>query len=206
VSFADATALVGPAFTIALLAAIESLLSAVVADGMIGGRHRSNMELVAQGVANIASPIFGGIPATGAIARTATNVRSGGRTPVAGMVHAMVLLLILVAFGRWAEAIPMPALAAILVVVSYHMSEWRSFRNELKGPRSDIAVLLTTFSLTVLVDLTVAVQVGLVLAAFLFMKRMSEVTNVAEIGDGLDDPIADTGTFSTSREGPLPKD
>src|SRR5690606_32923712 len=119
-------------FTIALLAAIESLLSAVVADGMIGGRHRSNMELVAQGVANIASPIFGGIPATGAIARTATNVRSGGRTPVAGMVHAMVLLLILVAFGRWAEAIPMPALAAILVVVSYHMSEWRSFRNELK--------------------------------------------------------------------------
>ncbi|MGE5926699.1 MAG: SulP family inorganic anion transporter [Gemmatimonadota bacterium] len=204
ISLADATALVGPAFTIALLAAIESLLSAVVADGMVGGRHRSNMELVAQGVANIASPLFGGIPATGAIARTATNVRSGGRTPVAGMVHALVLLLILLAFGRWAEAIPMPALAAILVVVAYHMSEWRSFRNELRGPRSDVIVLLTTFVLTVLVDLTVAVQVGLVLAAFLFMRRMSEVTNVAEIGEGFADPVADTGTFSTSRAGPLP--
>ncbi|HEU4830201.1 MAG TPA: SulP family inorganic anion transporter [Gemmatimonadales bacterium] len=204
ISLADATALVGPAFTIALLAAIESLLSAVVADGMIGGRHRSNMELVAQGVANIASPLFGGIPATGAIARTATNVRSGGRTPVAGMTHAVTLLLILFAFGRWAEAIPMPTLAAILVVVAYHMSEWRSFRNELRGPRSDVLVLLTTFVLTVLVDLTVAVQVGLVLAAFLFMRRMSEVTNVAEIGEGFADPVADTGTFS-SREGPLPK-
>jgi SulP family sulfate permease len=205
ISLADATALVGPAFTIALLAAIESLLSAVVADGMVGGRHRSNMELVAQGVANIASPLFGGIPATGAIARTATNVRSGGRTPVAGMIHALVLLLILLAFGRWAEAIPMPALAAILVVVAYHMSEWRSFRNELRGPRSDVIVLLTTFALTVLVDLTVAVQVGLVLAAFLFMRRMSEVTNVAEIGEGFTDPVVDSGTFSTSRTGPLPK-
>jgi SulP family sulfate permease len=206
ISLADATALVGPAFTIALLAAIESLLSAVVADGMVGGRHRSNMELVAQGVANIASPLFGGIPATGAIARTATNVRSGGRTPVAGMIHALVLLLILLAFGRWAEAIPMPALAAILVVVAYHMSEWRSFRNELRGPRSDVIVLLTTFVLTVLVDLTVAVQVGLVLAAFLFMRRMSEVTNVAEIGEGFADPVAaDTGTFSAGRTGPLPK-
>ncbi len=205
ISLADATALVGPAFTIALLAAIESLLSAVVADGMIGGRHRSNMELVAQGVANIASPLFGGIPATGAIARTATNVRSGGRTPVAGMIHALVLLLILLAFGRWAEAIPMPALAAILVVVAYHMSEWRSFRNELRGPRSDVIVLLTTFALTVLVDLTVAVQVGLVLAAFLFMRRMAEVTNVAEIGEGFSDPVADTGTFSTGRGGALPK-
>ena len=204
IAFADAMALVGPAFTIALLAAIESLLSAVVADGMIGGRHRSNMELVAQGVANIASPLFGGIPATGAIARTATNVRSGGRTPVAGMIHALVLLLILLAFGRWAEAIPMPTLAAILVVVAYHMSEWRSFRNELRGPRSDVIVLLTTFALTVMVDLTVAVQVGLVLAAFLFMRRMSEVTNVAEIGENFTDPVGDSGTFS-SREGPLPK-
>jgi SulP family sulfate permease len=144
ISLADATALVGPAFTIALLAAIESLLSAVVADGMIGGRHRSNMELVAQGIANIASPLFGGIPATGAIARTATNVRSGGRTPVAGIIHAITLLLILVFFGRFAEAIPMAALAAILVVVAYHMSEWRTFRAELRGPRSDVAVLLTT--------------------------------------------------------------
>jgi SulP family sulfate permease len=158
IALSDALALVGPAFTIALLAAIESLLSAVVSDGMIGSRHRSNMELVAQGVANIAAPIFGGMPATGAIARTATNVRTGGRTPVAGIVHALTLLLILLAFGRWAELVPMPALAAILVVVSYHMSEWRSFRNELRGPRSDVIVLLVTFTLTVLVDLTVADQ------------------------------------------------
>ena len=205
ISLADATALVGPAFTIAMLAAIESLLSAVVADGMIGGRHRSNMELVAQGIANVASPIFGGMPATGAIARTATNVRSGGRTPVAGMIPPLVLLLILVAVGRWAEAIPMPTLAAILVIVAYHMSEWRSFRSELKGPRSDVIVLLTTFALTILVDLTVAVQVGLVLAAFLFMRRMSEVTNVAEIGENFADPESDTGTFSTGRTAPLPK-
>ncbi|HEU5050344.1 MAG TPA: SulP family inorganic anion transporter [Gemmatimonadales bacterium] len=206
ISLADATALVGPAFTIAILAAIESLLSAVVADGMIGGRHRSNMELIAQGVANVASPLFGGIPATGAIARTATNVRSGGRTPVAGMIHSVVLLLILLVFGRLAEAIPLAALAAILVVVAYHMSEWRSFRNELKGPRSDIAVLLTTFILTVLVDLTVAVQVGLVLAAFLFMKRMSEVTNISEINENFADPVIESGTFSTNRENPLPHD
>jgi sulfate permease, SulP family len=181
VSLATATALVGPAFTIALLAGIESLLSAVVSDGMIGGKHRSNMELVAQGVANIASPLFGGIPATGAIARTATNVKSGGRTPVAGMVHALTLLLITVFFGRWAALIPMATLAAILVVVSYHMSEWRTFRSELRAPRSDLVVLLTTFLLTVLVDLTVAVEVGLVLAAFLFMRRMAEVTNVSAI-------------------------
>jgi sulfate permease, SulP family len=181
VSLATATALVGPAFTIALLAGIESLLSAVVSDGMIGGKHRSNMELVAQGVANIVSPLFGGIPATGAIARTATNVKSGGRTPVAGMVHALTLLLITVFFGRWAALIPMATLAAILVVVSYHMSEWRTFRSELRAPRSDLVVLLTTFLLTVLVDLTVAVEVGLVLAAFLFMRRMAEVTNVSAI-------------------------
>jgi sulfate permease, SulP family len=173
------THLVGPALTIALLAAIESLLSAVVADGMIGSRHRSNMELVAQGVANLVSPLFGGIPATGAIARTATNVKNGGRTPVAGIVHALTLLLITLFFGRWAAAIPMAALAAILVVVSYHMSEWRRFRAELRAPRSDVAVLLATFLLTVLVDLTAAVEVGMVLAAFLFMKRMSEVTNVS---------------------------
>lgn len=166
------------AFTIALLAAIESLLSAVVADGMIGSRHRSNMELVAQGVANLASPLFGGIPATGAIARTATNVKNGGRTPVAGIIHALVLLAVLLFAGRWAGLIPMAALAAILVVVSYHMSEWRRFRAELRAPRSDVLVLLATFGLTVLVDLTVAVEVGMVLAAFLFMKRMAEVANV----------------------------
>jgi SulP family sulfate permease len=190
VSVAQITALVGPAFTIALLAAVESLLSAVVADGMIGGRHRSNMELVAQGIANIAAPIFGGMPATGAIARTATNVKNGGRTPVAGMVHALTLLLITLFFGRWAALIPLATLAAILVVVSYHMSEWRTFRSELTAPKSDVVVLITTFALTVLVDLTVAIEVGMVLAAFLFMRRMAEVTNVSmvtrELADGKD--------------------
>ena len=180
--------LVGPAFTIALLAAIESLLSAVVADGMIGGRHRSNIELVAQGVANIASPLFGGIPATGAIARTATNVKNGGRTPIAGIVHALTLLLITLFFGRWAALIPMATLAAILVVVAYHMSEWRTFRTELHAPKSDVAVLLATFLLTVLVDLTVAIEVGIVLAALLFMRRMAEVTNVSAFTGDVDDP------------------
>ncbi len=180
---------IGPAFTIAVLAAIESLLSAVVADGMIGGRHRSNMELVAQGIANIASPLFGGIPATGAIARTATNIKNGGRTPVAGMIHALTLLLITLFVGRWAALIPMAALASILVVVAWHMSEWRTFRDILSSPRSDVAVLLVTFLLTVLVDLTVAIQVGMVLAAFLFMKRMAEVTNVTVITGELSDEI-----------------
>lgn len=192
VTFDQLTLLIIPAFTIALLGAVESLLSAVVSDGMIGGRHRSNMELIAQGIANIASPLFGGIPATGAIARTATNVKNGGRTPVAGMIHALTLLLITVVFGRWAALIPMATLAAILVVVSYHMSEWRTFRSELTAPKSDVLVLLATFSLTVLVDLTVAIEVGMVLAAFLFMHRMAEVTNVSmvtrEIADeGWDD-------------------
>ncbi|ODT03469.1 MAG: sodium-independent anion transporter [Gemmatimonadetes bacterium SCN 70-22] len=181
IRFSDLQRLVSPAFTIALLGAIESLLSAVVADGMIGSRHRSNMELVAQGVANIASPIFGGIPATGAIARTATNVKNGGRTPVAGMVHALVLLLITLFFGKWAGLIPMATLAAILVVVAYHMSEWRTFVDELRGPRADVAVLLVSFVLTVIVDLTVAIEVGMVLAAFLFMHRMSEVTQVSAV-------------------------
>ena len=172
------TALVAPAFSIALLGAVESLLSAVVADGMIGSRHRANMELVAQGVANIASPLFGGMPATGAIARTATNIRNGGRTPVAGIVHAITLLLITLFFGRWAGLIPLATLAAILVVVAYHMSEWRTFRDELHAPKSDVAVLLVTFFLTVVVDLTVAIEVGMILSAFLFMHRMSEVTAV----------------------------
>jgi sulfate permease, SulP family len=177
-SFLQITALVGPAFTIAVLAAIESLLSAVVSDGMIGGRHRSNMELIAQGVANMVSPLFGGIPATGAIARTATNVKNGGRTPVAGIIHSLTLLIITVFAGRWAGLIPMATLAAILVVVSYHMCEWRTFLAELRSPKGDVAVLLTTFLLTVFIDLTVAISVGMVLAAFLFMKRMAEVTNV----------------------------
>lgn len=177
----DLARLVQPAFTIAMLGGIESLLSAVVADGMIASRHRSNMELVAQGVANIASPLFGGIPATGAIARTATNVRNGGRTPVAGMVHALFVLLVALFFGRWAALIPMATLAGILVVVAYHMSEWRTFRAHLRAPRSDVLVLLVSFVLTVLVDLTVAVEVGLVLSAFIFMKRMSDVTDVQAI-------------------------
>jgi sulfate permease, SulP family len=189
-SFEQVTSLVGPAFTIALLAAVESLLSAVVADGMIGGRHRSSMELVAQGIANIASPLFGGIPATGAIARTATNVKNGGRTPVAGMVHALTLLLITLFAGRWAALIPMATLAAVLVVVAYHMSEWRVFLGELRAPRSDVAVLLTTFALTLFVDLTVAIAVGMVLASFLFIRRMSTVTSVNVVTSELRDEAA----------------
>lgn len=170
-----------PAITIALLAGIEALLSAVVADGMTGGRHRSNMELIAQGVANIVSPLFGGIPATGAIARTATNIRNGGKTPVAGIIHSLVLLLIVLFFGRWATLIPLPTLAAILVIVAYNMSEWRSFRSLLKGPRSDSTILLTTFVLTVVLDLTIAIEIGILLAVFLFIHRMAAVSNVSVI-------------------------
>jgi SulP family sulfate permease len=183
--FADVMRLVRPAFTIALLGSIESLLSAVVSDGMIGGRHRSNMELIAQGVANIASPLFGGIPATGAIARTATNIKNGGRTPVAGMAHAVTVLLITLFFGRWAALIPMATLAGILLVVSYQMSEWRVFRAELTSPRSDVLVLVATFGLTVFVDLTVAIEVGMILAAFLFMRRMASLANVSVVSSGL---------------------
>jgi SulP family sulfate permease len=179
--------LVSPAIAIALLAGIESLLSAVVADGMTGRRHRANAELIAQGVANIASPLFGGIPATGAIARTATNVKNGGRAPIAGLVHALTLLLILTTVGRWVGLVPMAALAGILFVVAYHMSEWRVFFGLLRGPRSDVLVLLTTFGLTVLVDLTVAIQVGVVLAALLFMRRMAEVTEVRAVTGQLKD-------------------
>jgi SulP family sulfate permease len=149
------------------------------------------MELVAQGIANIVSPLFGGIPATGAIARTATNVKNGGRTPVAGMVHSVTLLLITLFFGRWAALIPLSCLAAILVVVSYHMSEWRTFRSELTAPKSDVVVLLATFILTVVVDLTVAIEVGMVLAAFLFMRRMAEVTNIAIVTRELADADGD---------------
>jgi SulP family sulfate permease len=178
-SLGELRELVGPAFTIAALGAIESLLSAVVADGMIGGRHRSNMELVAQGVANVASPLFGGMPATGAIARTATNIKSGGRTPVAGLVHALTLLLVTLFFGRWAALIPLATLAGIVLVVAWRLSEWKLFRSELRAPKSDATVMLTTFLLTILVDLTVAISVGMVLAVFLFMKRMAEVTNVS---------------------------
>src|SRR6266545_1449947 len=183
--------LMGPAFTIALLGAVESLLSAVVADGMIGGRHRSNMELLAQGVANVVSPLFGGIPATGAIARTATNVKNGGRTPVAGITHSVTLLLIALFFGRSAGLIPMATLAGILVIVAYSMSEWRTFVNEFRAPKSDVAVLLTTFLLTVFWDLTVAIEVGMVLAAFLFMRRMAEVTNISALTHEFQDPVDD---------------
>jgi SulP family sulfate permease len=187
VDFATIKHLIQPAFTIALLCAIESLLSAVVADGMIGGNHRSNMELVAQGAANIVSSLFGGIPATGAIARTATNVKNGGRTPVAGMVHAIVLLIILLIAGKWASYIPIANLAGILVIVAYNMSEWRNFKSILKGPRGDVAVLLITFFLTVLIDLTVAIEVGIVLAAFLFMRDMIRFSDVNILTREIDD-------------------
>jgi SulP family sulfate permease len=161
---------------------------------MIGTRHKSNMELIGQGVANIVAPLLGGMPATGAIARTATNVRMGARTPVAGMVHALTLMVITLFFARWVAFIPMATLAAILVVVAYHMSEWRTFRSELSAPRSDVLVLLSTFILTVLVDLTVAIEVGIVLAAFLFMRRMSEVTSIAAVTL----EFAGTGDFPSS--------
>ncbi len=175
VEFSELKNYIAPAFTIALLGGIESLLSAVVSDGMISGKHRSNTELIAQGIANIVTPLFGGIPATGAIARTATNVKNGGRTPIAGIVHAITLLLILLFLGQWAKLIPMAALAGILMVVAYNMSEWRSFVAIFRGSPFDIIVLLTTFILTVLVDLTVAIQIGVVLSALLFMKRMSDM-------------------------------
>ncbi|NTW50274.1 MAG: SulP family inorganic anion transporter, partial [Chlorobiales bacterium] len=178
--------MISPAVTIALLGAIESLLSAVVADGMTGTKHRSNMELIAQGASNILSPIFGGIPATGAIARTATNIRNGARTPVSAIIHALVLLLIMLFFGHWAALIPMPTLAAILIVVSYNMSEWHRFVNIVrKSPKDDVGVLLITFFLTVLVDLTVAIEVGVVMASFLFMKRMSDVSQAKLITNEL---------------------
>lgn len=175
VNIGDLGQYIAPALTIALLGGIESLLSAVVADGMISGNHRSNTELIAQGIANVVTPFFGGIPATGAIARTATNVKNGGRTPLAGIVHALTLLLIMLFFGKWAKLIPMSCLAGVLIVVSYNMSEWRSFKSILKSSWFDIVVLLTTFLLTVLVDLTIAIEVGVVLSALLFMKRMADV-------------------------------
>ena len=170
-----------PALTIALLGGIESLLSAVVADGMTGSRHRSNTELIAQGIANIVTPFFGGIPATGAIARTATNIKNGGKTPVAGITHAIILLLIMLFFGKLVKLIPMAALAGILIVVAYNMSEWRSFRSILKTSLFDIIVLISTFLLTVLVDLTVAIQVGVVLSALLFMKRMADLSKTIPV-------------------------
>jgi SulP family sulfate permease len=188
-SFAE---LAQPAIAIALLGGIESLLSAVVADGMIGGQHRPDTELIAQGIANVVTPFFGGIPATGAIARTATNAKNGGRTPVAGMIHAVTLLLITILVGKWAALVPMACLAGILTIVCYHMSEWRTFRAELRSPKSDVAVLLVTFGLTVVVSLVVAIEVGMVLAAFLFMRRMAEVAGVS-----VSAPVDETGEGDT---------
>jgi SulP family sulfate permease len=187
VDFATIKNLIQPAFTIALLAGIESLLSAVVADGMTGGNHRSNMELVAQGTANIFSSVFGGIPATGAIARTATNIKNGGRSPVAGMIHSITLLLTMLIAGQWAGLIPMATLAGILVAVAYNMSEWENFVSVLKGPKSDALVLITTFLLTVFIDLTVAIEIGMVMAVFLFMRKMIRFSDVSALTKGLDD-------------------
>jgi SulP family sulfate permease len=179
--------LVRPATTIALLAAIESLLCCVVADGMIDDRHDSNQELIAQGLANICSPLFGGIPATGAIARTATNVKNGGRSPIAGIVHALTLLVVILVASPLAKYIPLATLSAVLVVVAYNMGEWHQFVRLRKWPKSDVAVFLTAFALTVLVDLTVAVEIGMVLAAVLFIKRISETTQITSV-----DPATDT--------------
>jgi SulP family sulfate permease len=175
VRFGELVNYIQPALAIALLGSIESLLSAVVADGMISGNHRSNTELIAQGVANVVTPLLGGIPATGAIARTATNVKSGARTPVSGMVHSVTLLLVMIFLARWISYVPMAALAGILVVVAYNMSEWRSFLFVIRGSGFDSLVLISTFFLTILVDLTVAIEVGVVLSALLFMKRMADL-------------------------------
>lgn len=187
--------LVSPAITIAILGAIESLLSATVADGVIGDHHDSNTELMAQGLANIASPLFGGIPATGAIARTMTNINNGGKTPIAGIIHAVILLLIFLFLMPLAKYIPMACLAGVLVVVSYGMSGWRSFLAVMKNPKSDITVLLITFFLTIIFDLTIAIEVGLIIACLLFMKRMSETTDVKAITEEIDPNIE--SEFST---------
>ena len=187
--------LVSPAITIAILGAIESLLSATVADGVIGDHHDSNTELVAQGLANIASPLFGGIPATGAIARTMTNINNGGKTPVAGIIHAVVLLLIFLFLMPLAKYIPMACLAGVLVVVSYGMCGWRSFLELMKNPMSDVTVLLITFFLTIIFDLTIAIEVGLIIACLLFMKRMSETTDVKAITEEID--LNQDAEFST---------
>lgn len=187
--------LVSPAITIAILGSIESLLSATVADGVIGDHHDSNTELVAQGLANIASPLFGGIPATGAIARTMTNINNGGKTPVAGIIHAVVLLLIFLFLMPLAKYIPMACLAGVLVVVSYGMCGWRSFLELMKNPKSDVTVLLITFFLTIIFDLTIAIEVGLIIACLLFMKRMSETTDVKAITEEID--LNQDAEFST---------
>ncbi len=186
------------AFTIAILCAIESLLSAKVADGVTGEKTNSNTELIAQGAANMIVPIFGGIPVTGAIARTMTNINNGGRTPVAGIIHAVVLLLIVLFLGDLTKHIPMACLAGVLVIVAYNMSEWRTFKSLLRGPKSDVAVLVTTFLLTVIFDLTIAIEVGLVLAVFLFMRRITETTEISVARNEL--TMADEDGFASASE------
>ena len=186
ISFEMVQTLMPVAFTIAILGAIESLLSATVADGVISDRHDSNMELIAQGAANLVAPLFGGIPATGAIARTMTNINNGGRTPLAGIIHAVVLLLILLVLMPYASYIPMATLAGVLVIVSYNMSGWRTFKGLLKNPKSDVTVLLVTFFLTVIFDLTIAIEIGLVIACALFIKRVMETTEISVIRNEID--------------------
>ena len=191
IDFAKLPELFQPALTIAILAGIESLLSAVVADGMTGTRHKSNTELIGQGIANILSPVFGGIPATGAIARTATNIKNGGKTPIAGVIHSITILAIFLFLGRFAGFIPLSALAAVLVVVAWNMGEWHLFVKIFKSTKSDFCVLMITFLLTIFIDLTVAIETGLVLAAFLFMKRMVSVTELRYITDSLNESSED---------------
>lgn len=204
VDFDTIQSLIQPAIAIALLGSIESLLSAVVADGMIGGRHRSNTELMAQGTANVVSGLFGGIPATGAIARTATNIKNGGRTPISGMVHALVLLLIMLLFSPVAKLIPLSCLAGILVVVAWHMGEWQHFLSLLKSNRMDVLVLLTTFLLTVFFDLIIAIEVGMILSSFIFMKRMSESTSIKGVANIFISESSDDTLFEEELQ-PLPE-
>jgi len=191
-----------PALTIAILGAIESLLSAVVADGMTSTKHRSNTELFGQGVANILSPIFGGIPATGAIARTATNIRNGAVSPISGLVHAVVLLLIMLVLGKYAEMIPMAALAAVLFQVAFNMCGYRSFIKMFKAPKSDVIVMLVAFFLTVIIDLTVAIEVGVLLAAVLFIKRMSDVSEMETVTEALKEDDEEAAHNELSRQVP----
>ncbi len=186
------------AFTIAILGAIESLLSATVADGVIGDKHNSNTELIAQGAANIIVPLFGGIPVTGAIARTMTNINNGGRTPVAGIIHAIILLLILLFLGPLTKHIPMACLAGVLIIVSYNMSEWRTFRSLMKNPKSDVSVLLVTFFLTVIFDLTIAIEIGLLIAMLFFMRRVAETTHVSVTTNEID--LSDEGEIHHDEE------
>ena len=199
INFKVIETLLPTAFTIAMLGAIESLLSATVADGVIGDKHNSNTELIAQGVANVVTPIFGGIPATGAIARTMTNINNGGRTPIAGIIHAAVLLLILLFLGDLTKHIPMACLAGVLVIVAYNMSEWRTFKALMKNPKSDVAVLLATFLLTVIFDLTIAIEIGLLLAVVLFLRRISETTSISIFKSEIDEADYVEGSSDTEK-------